>query len=91
MPAGAGVRHLTACSSTRTFLYAHQLQAKVANSVEDAIQVSLIADLADQDGLFVARFQVKPLESGPEVLGQAPPDRDLVPGGLHVCSDALGV
>jgi multicomponent Na+:H+ antiporter subunit D len=73
----------------RALEHAHQLQAKVANPVEDAVQMGLIADLADEDGLFVARFHGKTLERGPEVLGQAAPDRDPVPGRLHVSSVAL--
>jgi multicomponent Na+:H+ antiporter subunit D len=70
-------------------VHAHQLQAKVANPVEDAVQIGLIVDLADEDGLLAVRFQGKTLESGPEVLGQAAPDRDPVPGRLYVPSDAL--
>jgi hypothetical protein len=71
--------------------YAHQLQAKVANSAEDTVQVGLIADLADEDGAFVARFQGQPLESGLEMFGQAAPDSDPVPFRLHMPSGALRV
>jgi hypothetical protein len=52
--------------------------------------MGLIADFADKDGLLAARFQAKPLESGPEVLSQAASDRNPVPGRLHVPSDAVG-
>ena len=48
-------------------VHAHQLQAKVANPVKDAVQIGLIVDLADEDGLLAVRFQGKTLESGPEV------------------------
>jgi hypothetical protein len=58
---------------------------------EDAVKVGLVADLADQDGLFVAWFEGQPVESRPETLGQAAPDRDPVPGRLHVPSGALRV
>jgi hypothetical protein len=76
---------------TEAFLHAHQVQAKVANPVEDAVQLGLIADLADEDGLLVARFHGKTLESGSEVFGQAAPDRDPIPGRLHVPPDAQWV
>jgi len=74
---------------TGVFRHAHQLQAEVANPVEDAVQVRLIADLTDEDGLFAAWFQGQPLESGPEALGQAAPDGDPVPGRLHMCSPVV--
>lgn len=47
--------------------HAHQLQAKVANPVKDAVEVGLIADLADEDAAFIARLEGKPLEGGREV------------------------
>src|SRR5580693_9984885 len=75
-------------SRGRVFRYAHQLQAKIAYQVEDAVQVSLIADLADEDGQLPARFQGQPLEGRPEALSQAAPDGDPVPGRLHVPSRA---
>jgi hypothetical protein len=78
-------------ASTGAFLHAHQLQAKVANLVKDAVQVGLIADLADEGGLFASRFQREPFEGGPEMLGQAAPDGDPVPGRLHVPSEVLRV
>jgi len=70
---------------------AYQLQAKVANSIEDAVQVGLIADLADEDAAFIARFEGEPLKGGREVLAQTAADRDPVPGRLHVPSDSLRV
>ena len=70
----------------RVFFDPDQLQTKVANPIEDAVKVGLIADLADQDGLFVAWFQGQALESRPEVVRQAAPDRDPVLGRLHICS-----
>jgi hypothetical protein len=64
----AGVGHLAVFWSDRTapriFCHAYELQAKVANSVEGAVEVGLIADLADEDALLVARFDGKPLECG---------------------------
>jgi hypothetical protein len=89
----AGVGHLAVFWSDRTvpriFCHAYELQAKVANSVEGAVEVGLIADLADEDALLVARFEGKPLECGREASGQAPPDRDPVTGRLHVPPGAL--
>jgi len=75
----------------RIFFDAYQLQAKVADSVKDAVQVGLIADLADEDAAFTAWFEGEPLEGGREVLAQTAPDHDPVPGRLHVPSDALWV
>ena len=46
----------------RIFVHAYQLQAKVANSVKDAVEVGLIADLAGEDAVFIARFEGKPFE-----------------------------
>jgi len=46
--------------------------------------MGLVADLANEDGLFGTRFQAEPLEGGAEVLGQAASDRDPVAGWLHV-------
>ena len=72
-------------------VHAYQFQAKVANSVKDAVEVGLIMDLADEDALFVARLQGKPLECGREACGEAPPDRDPVLGRLHVPPGVLWV
>ena len=86
---------VTSLSSSQTgqppgiFCHAYELQAKVANSVEGAVEVGLIADLADEDALLVARFEGKPLECGREASGQAPPDRDPVTGRLHAPPGAL--
>ena len=75
----------------RIFFHAYQFQAKVANSVKDAVEVGLIADLSGEDAVFIARFEGKPFEGGREVPAQTAPDRDPVPGRLHVPSDALWV
>jgi hypothetical protein len=72
-------------------LDAHQLQAQVPHLVQDAIEVRLVADLAYEGGLAVARFQAHSLERGPEPLGQTAPDADPVSGRLHVPSDAFGL
>jgi hypothetical protein len=53
--------------------------------------VRLVADLAYESGLAVARFQAHSLERGSEPLGQATPDADPVSGRLHVPSDAFGL
>jgi hypothetical protein len=53
--------------------------------------VRLVADLAYEGGLAVARFQAHSLERGPEPLGQKAPDADPVSGRLHVPSDAFGL
>ncbi len=78
-------------AAPRIFFHAYQLQTKVANSVKDAVEVGLIADLADEDTVFIARFEGKPFEGGREVPAQTAPDRDPVPGRLHAPSDALWV
>jgi hypothetical protein len=70
---------------------ADQFQAKVAHLAQDAVKMGLVADLADQDGLFAAWFEGQPVEGRPETLGQAAPDRDPVPGRLHVPSGALRI
>jgi hypothetical protein len=70
---------------------AHQFQAQVAKSAEDAVKVGLVADLADEHTPPAARFEGKPLERRPQTLSQAAPDRDPVPGRLHVPSGALSV
>jgi hypothetical protein len=44
----------------RIFFDTYQLQAKVANSVKDAVQVGLIADLPDEDAAFIAAFEGEP-------------------------------
>jgi hypothetical protein len=46
--------------------------------------VGLIMDLADEDALFVARLQGKPLECGRKMSSEAPSNCDPVPGGLHM-------
>jgi hypothetical protein len=68
----------------RIFFHAYQFQAEVAKSVKDAVKVGLIMDLADEDALFGARLQGKPLECGRKTSSEAPPDCDPVPGRLHV-------
>jgi hypothetical protein len=44
----------------RIFFHAYQFQAEVAKSVQDAVKVGLIIDLADDGALFVARFDGNP-------------------------------
>ena len=51
----------------------------------------LIAALAGEDAVVIARFEGKAFEGGREVPAQTAPDRDPVPGRLHVPSDALWV
>jgi len=41
----------------RIFFHAYQFQAEVAKSVQDAVKVGLIMDLADEGALFVARIR----------------------------------
>jgi len=48
----------------RIFFHAYQFQAEVAESVEDAVKVGLIMDLADEGALLAAWLQSKPLECG---------------------------
>jgi len=67
----------------RIFFHACQFQAEVAESVEDAVKVGLIMDLADEGALFAAWLQGKPLECGRYAPGQTPPDCDPVSGRLH--------
>lgn len=66
--------------------HAHELQPQPAHQVEDAVQMRLIADLADEAGLSGTEFQLQPLEGGPEPLCQASPDRNPVSARLHVAS-----
>lgn len=75
----------------RIFFHAYQFQAEVAKSLQDAVKVGLIMDLADEGALFVARFDGKPLECGRKASGEAPPDCDPVAGRLHVTSGVLWV
>ena len=75
----------------RIFSHAYQFQAEVAKSVKDAVKVGLIMDLADEDALFAARLQGKPLECGRETSRETPPDCDPVPGRLHMTPSVLRV
>ena len=52
----AGMFASSSWTARAVFFNAHQFQAKVANLAQDAVKVGLVADLADQDGLFVAWF-----------------------------------
>src|SRR5258706_15519752 len=64
---------------------------RVAHLVQDAVQVALVADLPDQDGLPAACFQAHAFERSREALCQLAPDADPVSGRLHVplrCSRA---
>jgi hypothetical protein len=66
------------------YFYAHELQAEVADLVEDAVEMRLVADLAHEERLPLAGFQAHALKCGPEALRQAAPDADPVSGRLHL-------
>ena len=73
------------------FFHAYQLQAEVAKSVKDAVKMGLITHLADENALFAAWLQGKPLECGRKASGEAPPDCDPVSGRLHVTPGVLWI
>jgi hypothetical protein len=67
-------------------LHAHQLQAQAAHSVQDAVEVRLVTDHADQASLSLPRFEGHAFERGPETLGQPPSHADPVSRRFHVAS-----
>jgi hypothetical protein len=71
-------------------LHAHQLQAQAAYPVQDAIELGLVADHADQGSLPVPRFEGHALERGPEPVGQPPAHADPVSRRFHVASTVVG-
>jgi hypothetical protein len=59
-------------------LHTDQLKTEVADSVQDAVKVGLIADFADEDSVLVSRLEGEPLERGAQVFGESALDCDAV-------------
>ena len=54
------------------WLYGYQVDAEVAQPVEQPVQVRLIADLTNQHGLALPLLQHHPIERGLETIIQPP-------------------
>jgi hypothetical protein len=59
-------------------LHTDQLKTEVADSVQDAVKVGLVADFADEDSVLVSRLEGEPLERGAQVFGESALDCDAV-------------
>src|SRR6266566_7853489 len=65
----------------RDRLDAYELEAEVADAVEEAEQLSLVRDLADEGGLAASALESHAFERRREPLGQAPSHGDAVGPG----------
>jgi hypothetical protein len=67
-------------------LHTDQFKTEVADSVQDAVKVGLIADFANEDSVLVSRLEGEPLERGAQVFGEAALDCNAVLHWRHVPS-----
>jgi hypothetical protein len=67
----------------RLRLYGHQIDTEVVKPVKQPIQVRLVTDLADEDGLALLGFQHHPVEDGLETFTQSPAKDNAVSTAGH--------